>query len=227
MITFNSRFDQLLGGGLQDGIVTQFYGPPASGKTNLALVAAANALGQGKAVYVDPEGGFSVERLRQVSGERFGDVLNNIILVQPTSFEEQKAAVAKLDDVATAMKLSLVVVDSIAMLYRMEEDKDVRMLGRMLAQLLRIARRYGIPVLMTNQVYSEYDTNIIRPIGGQITEYFTKNIVELCRREDHTRYAVLRRHQSLPDGQTLDFRITQNGIETIAQTAPVTDADGR
>ena len=29
--------DSLLGGGVERGVVTQLYGPPAAGKTNLAL----------------------------------------------------------------------------------------------------------------------------------------------------------------------------------------------
>jgi DNA repair protein RadB len=214
MIKFNNGFDQLLGGGILEGAITHIYGPPASGKTNLALTAAANASHFGKVLFVDPEGGFSVERLKQVSGDGFKEALNSIMLIQPTTFEEQKAAIHKLEEVITSMKVSLVIVDSIAMLYRMEEDKDVRMLGRMLAQLLRIARKYNIPVLLTNQVYSEYDTNTIRPIGGTITEYFTKNIIELVRREDHKRYAILRRHTHHPEGQTIEFQITQSGVET-------------
>jgi len=214
MIKLGSGFDDLIGGGLMEGVVSQFYGPPASGKTNLALIACTRALGLGKVVYIDPEGGFSVERLKQIAGDKTADVLNNIIMLQPTTFDEQKVSIYKLDDIISSLKVSLVVVDSIAMLYRMEEDKDVRMLGRMLAHLLRIARKYNIPVLLTNQVYSEFDTNIIRPIGGQITEYFSKNMVELARRQDGSRYAILRRHQSLPEGATLEFKIVQAGIET-------------
>jgi DNA repair protein RadB len=224
-VMFNNGFDKLLGGGIQDGIITHIYGPPASGKTNLAIIAAVNAQGLGKVVYVDPEGGFSVERLKQISGERFKDVLNNIILVQPTTFEEQKAAIAKLDEVVNSMKVSLVIVDSIAMLYRMEEDKDVRMLGRTLAQLLRLARKYNLPVLLTNQVYSEYDTNTVRPIGGTITEYFTKNIIEVSRGQDHVRRAIVRRHSHGPEGQTLTFRIVQTGIET-AESEPAQTNSG-
>ncbi|MBD3388574.1 MAG: DNA repair and recombination protein RadB [Candidatus Altiarchaeales archaeon] len=214
MILFNNCFDDLTDG-LCEGVVTHIYGPPASGKTNLALIATANALGQGKVVYIDPEGGFSAARLKQISGEKFEDVLNNTLLVEPTTFDEQKLSIARLDEVITSMKISLVVVDSIAMLYRMEEDKDVRMLGRILAQLLRAARKYNLPVLLTNQVYSEYDTNRIRPIGGQISEYFTKNVVELCRRDDNSRYAVVRRHMTKPEGLTVEFKITRSGVKAL------------
>ena len=213
-IKFGNGFDDLLGGGVLEGVITHLYGPPASGKSNLVQIAAASAVGSGKVLFVDPEGGFSVERLKQVSGDRFMDVLSNIMLVQPTTFEEQKAAIAKIEDVVTSMKVALVVVDSIAMLYRMEEDKDVRMLGRLLAQLLRIARKYGIPVLLTNQVYNDFETNLTKPIGGTITEYFTKNTVELTRPEGQSRQAILRRHQSMGENQSLQFRITQEGIET-------------
>ena len=139
--------------------------------------------------------------------------MENTMLLQPTTFDEQKVALGRLDELITSMNVSLIVVDSIAMLYRMEEDKDVRMLGRMLAQLLRYARKYDLPVLLTNQVYSDYDTGVIRPIGGTITEYFTKNIIELLKREDNTRHMVLRRHQSKCEGESLEFCITNAGIE--------------
>jgi DNA repair protein RadB len=217
MISFNNCFDRLLGGGLLEGVVNHVYGPPASGKTNLALIAAANALGHGKVIYVDPEGGFSVERLRQISGERFEETMDNIVMLQPTTFDEQKMAIGKLEELVSAMKVSLIVVDSIAMLYRMEEDKDVRMLGRMLAQLLRLARKYELPVLLTNQMYSDYETHLIRPMGGQISEYFTKNIIELVRREDGSRYAILRRHVSRPEGESIEFTITDRGIEAATK----------
>jgi DNA repair protein RadB len=219
MISLGSAFDGLLGGGLGEGVVPHVFGPPASGKTNLAMCACVDALGKGKVVYVDPEGGFSIERLKQIAGERFEDVLNNTLLIKPLSFEEQRAQIARLDDIVTSMKVSLIIVDSIAMLYRMEEDKDVRLLGRTLAQLLRIARKYNLPVLLTNQVYSEYDTNTVRPIGGTITEYFTKNIVELIRSEDGSRQAVLRRHLHLPEGASIDFKITDTEIIKAEQSS--------
>ena len=215
MIRFANDLDELLGGGITPGVITHVFGPPASGKTNLALMATYNALGSGKVIYVDPEGGFNIERLRQISAEKTEEVLNNTMLVKPMSFEELGIALEKLDDILCSMPVSLIVVDSIAMLYRMEEDKDVRKLGRMLATLLRLARKHNIAVLLTNQVYSDYETKEIRPIGGQITEYFTKNIIELTRDDQNFRYAILRRHVSKHEGETLKFRIVERGIETI------------
>lgn len=209
-------FDSLLAGGIMPGVLTHFFGPPASGKTNISLLAASNAVGAGKVLYVDPEGGFSAERLVQISGKRQKEVLDNTLLIKPTTFEEQRVALEKLNDIVTSMKVGLIVVDSIAMLYRMEEDKDVRMLGRILAGLLRISRKHSLPVLLTNQVYSDFETGATRPIGGTITEYFTKTIVELSRLPDQTRVATLRRHPQKREGEALSFRIVDGGIEAIA-----------
>jgi len=214
MIAFGNRLDDLMGG-IPPGILTHFYGPPASGKTNVALIATARALGAGKVLYVDPEGGFSPDRLAQIAGDRYMDVLDNTLLIRPTTFEEQKVALGKVAEMVTSMKVALVVVDSIAMLYRMEEDKDVRMLGRMLAGLLRVARKHDVPVLLTNQVYSDFETRIVRPIGGTITEYFTKTIIELARDADGSRVAILRRHPTKHEGECLKFRIVDAGIEPL------------
>ncbi len=214
MISITKEFDELLGGGLQPGSITHIYGPPASGKTNIALIATVNASKDGKVIYVDPEGGFSVERLKQIAGEKINDVLKNVLLIEPVSFDEQKVALRKLDEIISSNTVSLVVVDSIAMLYRLEEERDVKEFGRLLAQLLRIARRYTIPVLMTNQVYTDIDTNKQVPIGGDLTKYWAKIMIEVENEQGH-RYAVLKKHKFLPSGKKLEFKIVHRGIEVI------------
>jgi len=74
MIKIHKDFDTLLGGGLQSRCITHIYGSPGSGKTNIALMATANAVKNGKVIYIDSEGSFSVERLRQISGEKIDEV---------------------------------------------------------------------------------------------------------------------------------------------------------
>jgi RecA/RadA recombinase len=59
--------DSLLGGGFERGTVTQVYGPPAAGKTNIMLSAALHtAATDSMAVYVDTEG-ISSDRFRQIA----------------------------------------------------------------------------------------------------------------------------------------------------------------
>ncbi|GAB3688753.1 DNA repair and recombination protein RadB [Salinarchaeum chitinilyticum] len=62
--------DELLDGGFERGTVTQLYGPPAAGKTNVVLsAAAAVAADGGTTVIVDTEG-ISIDRFEQVVGAR-------------------------------------------------------------------------------------------------------------------------------------------------------------
>ncbi len=120
--TGNHDFDAWLNGGYEKEIITCFYGPFASGKTNFCLMATSNLLKEGKkVVYIDTEGGLSIERLKQIM-KSFDSLKNlkNLIIIKPTNFEEQIDAFDKLLKLSNVEGLSLIVVDSIAMLYRLE-----------------------------------------------------------------------------------------------------------
>ncbi len=214
MVGIGKEFDGILGGHLIERNLTHIYGVPASGKTTLALIATANATKEGKVIYIDPEGGFSVERLKQIAGNRLNNILESVILIEPTDFDEQKVAIKKLPDVVESSRASLVIVDSIAMLYRLEENRDIKGLGRQLAQLLRIARKFNIPVLITNQVYTNIETGGIIPVGSDIMRYWSKIMIELEKKEN-SRIAILRKHKFMPEGLKLEFRIINSGIEVI------------
>lgn len=214
MIGVHDKLDILLGGGLLPGTITHIYGTPASGKTTIALLASYNASKEGKVIYLDSEGGFSVERLQQIAGEEVENVLEKIMLIEPTEFDEQKVAIRKLSDIVANSKANLVIVDSISVLYRLEENRDIKELGRQLAQLLRIGRRHKIPVLITNQVYTDIETGRIVSVGGDIMRYWAKIILELENLGEE-RYAILRKHKFLPEGMRLKFRIVNKGIEVL------------
>ena len=84
--------DVLLDGGYENDAITTIYGPAGAGKTNFALLAAVNVAKLGKKViYIDTEGGFSIARLEQlVPNYKKTKVLEKIIFLQPTNFDEQK-----------------------------------------------------------------------------------------------------------------------------------------
>ena len=67
-ITTGSKIlDLILEGGYEKDIVTTIYGPAGSGKTVLCILCGVNVAKSGKKViYVDSEGGFSVDRLKQI-----------------------------------------------------------------------------------------------------------------------------------------------------------------
>src|SRR3989338_4769746 len=111
--TGSAVFDRLLDGGLESGVLTTVYGPSASGKTNLAVQCAISASQNKKVIYIDTEGGFSVERLRQLTKQRTR-TLGRIIFIRPTTFEEQIKDIGKLEGIVNA-GIGLLIIDSIAM----------------------------------------------------------------------------------------------------------------
>src|SRR6056297_189360 len=127
-------FNKWLWGGYEKDTITMIAGPPASGKTNFSILVACSQAKKGnKVLFVDTEGGFSTERVKQIVGkENIDKILKNIILTNPTNFEEQKKLFETLLERIKKDELSLIVIDGMAMLYRLElgdalkskEDKD-------------------------------------------------------------------------------------------------------
>jgi DNA repair protein RadB len=53
-----------LGGGYEKGIISMIVGPAGSGKTNFSTLAACSCAREKKVIFVDTEGGFSVDRVK-------------------------------------------------------------------------------------------------------------------------------------------------------------------
>lgn len=210
--------DELIGGGFEADAITTIYGPAGVGKTNLALLAAVEVAKSGKKViFVDTEGGFSVARLKQILPE-YKPVLDNMVFLRPTSFEEQKQAVEKLKSL-TAGKVGLVVVDTMTMLYRLqrsfkEEDYN-RELGMQMLALNEIARKQRIPVLLTSQVYSAFDGNKVKVVGGDILKYPSKCLLELEALNGRRRKVTLKKHRNVASGKEALFEIVETGVKLI------------
>ena len=209
-------------GGYETDIVTVIYGGAGSGKTNFCLLAAVSQAKKGKKViFIDTEGGFSVERIKQMVGEKDGveAVLKNIFLLKPTNFEEQKKAFVELNK-RLKDQVDLIVVDGMTILYRLDfadaRDKGNGALqtinselAKQMKTLAEIARKKEIPVLVTNQVYHWEDED--RMVGGDILKYWGKCLIELVN-DKGRRTAYLRKHRSLPE-KNLDFVIDNRGIK--------------
>ncbi|MFW6231034.1 MAG: DNA repair and recombination protein RadB, partial [Nanoarchaeota archaeon] len=220
----NEVLDEL-SGGIEKDVITTMYGPAGVGKSNFCILTAVDVVTKGgKVVYIDTDGSFSPERLRQVAEARGEDpkqVLENMVFFKPVNFQEQKVVFDKLKSLITD-KIGLVVVDSIAMLYRLEmgrSSEDVyginKELGRQLSYLSEIARKRKIPILVTNQVYSSFEEkDKVHMVGGDILRYSSKCLIEL-RAYRNVRKAILKRHRSQPEGKEALFRIIQEGVEKV------------
>jgi DNA repair protein RadB len=203
--------DKLLGGGLEIGAVTNVYGPAGSGKTNIALAACLRAK---RAIYIDTEGSFSAERFGQLGGDR--KKLQEIVILEPHSWEEQMKAVKDLETLVKKSKPEIIVVDSLVALYRLVlNEESFRFVNRQLATqysiLSKVARRHNIPVLVTNQVYAKGDD--VELSSRTVARYWSKCLIELKRGEKTShRTAILRKHRSLPEGKRIEFVITAKDL---------------
>ena len=221
-IASNSALDVMLAGGFEKGTITQIFGPPSSGKSNIALALAVNVAKNGKKViYMDTEGGISVDRIKQIAGDDFSNVANNIIVFEPTSFSEQNDKLRSIDIWLRKNHedVELIVLDSAVALYRVDDMKSSKLnkeLGKQMGLLSKIARQYDIAVLVTNQIYSAIDedgNSDIKAVGGTILQYWSKVIIQLERGDEiNQRVATLKRHRSIPEGKQATFSITSNGI---------------
>lgn len=221
-----------LEGGYETDIITMIAGPPGSGKTNFSILASCSqSKNNKKVIFIDTEGGFSVERVKQIVGENHEKILENIFLLKPTNFEEQKKCFEKLLIAVKKEQIGLIVVDGMAMLYRLElgdaihskNDLDIKSINREIAKQMRvlaeISRKQEIPILITNQVYSGFvseedwkkglkgEANIV---GGDLFKYWSKCIIEL-RNEKGRKKAVLLKHRNLKEKE-MNFEIKNEGI---------------
>ena len=116
----------MLGGGLRGGLVTELFGHPGTGKTQLCLTAAATSLltSPGLVFYIDTKGDFSVERFIQILESRSSEKVSSGSLEASARDRLRLCTATTASDLAEAVDLierleeaevSLVVVDNISL----------------------------------------------------------------------------------------------------------------
>ncbi len=209
--------NELLKGGFEDDTINTVFGPAGSGKTTTMMYfMIRHALEGKKVLYIETESGFSTERLRQITPD-YSEVLKRIIFLKPVSFDELSRILEKLRGEIDKSVYAL-IIDSVGTLYRYELGKKDnfemnRLLGVQLSYLSEIVRKQGVPVLLTDQVYSDVVSGgISRMVGGDVIKYTSKLIVELKKLKDNKRQAFIYRHRSIAEKENICFRIVQEGF---------------
>ena len=182
----------------------------------MCLQLARNVNVQGERVaYIDTEG-LSSDRLKQVYAG-CEDAIKNLLIFQVHSFFEQGDRIDKIAKLAANGTVSLLVIDSLTMYYRLNhDDSSVRNeLIRQTQVLLDMARMTDIPVMVTSQVYSNLNSGGVEFLGGHTLHHNAKTIIRLDKRGDGRRNAVIIKHRSLPEGRSAPYRITENGISDL------------
>jgi DNA repair protein RadB len=213
--------DSLLGGGIESGALTEFYGEGGAGKTNICLQLTRNCVLEGKKpIFIDTEG-VSFERLEQICGDKYSKINSEILFFSPFSLLDQEQMVNEaIKLVEKSKSIGLIVLDSGTVFYRMSlgsdnEQEQRQNLSRQIILLLANARKFDLPVVVTNQVYQDIENDTIAPIGGHILYHNAKAIIKLEKVTDNVRAATLVKHRSIAEGLNCEFKITDNGIEDL------------
>lgn len=183
------------------------YGPASSGKTTLALMASIETARNGKVLFIDTENGFSLERFKQLAGQDCEKLLEKIFILKVNSFDDQCKKVQQALKIAD--KFNLVIVDSLSVHYRKEVHKDSKKINNELARQMQtfsqIAQDFKIPVLLTNQVYDNMDTNERTMVGGNMMKNWSKKLIELSI--NPRKLKIIK-----PDIKEIKIEITEKGI---------------
>lgn len=173
-----------------------------------------------KVVFIDTEG-FSAERFKQIAGEEAKKIAGDIIIYEPENFEQQYSAIMDIEKLMNE-KIGLIILDSAALFYRlglMQDDSSEenvalrRELVNQIGILHGIARKYGVAVVITNQVFKDITTGELCPVGGNALEHLSKTIILLEKTGTNKRRAMLRKHRSRSEGAYCDFVLTESGVQ--------------
>ncbi|XP_076685113.1 DNA repair protein XRCC3 isoform X2 [Andrena cerasifolii] len=230
------KFDALLRGGISTRGITQIYGGASTGKTQLALQlcltvqlpVTENGFAAG-AVYICTESGFPSRRLQELIQKlevtkKFG-INGDIIFVEHVStIEELEVCLCHRIPILMSMrKIGLIVVDSIAAPYRVEEwktvsqnrSKSLRIIGQQLHKLCK----NDLCIICINQVTATIYNHVLndnlseRPALGITWSSMMTSSIQFYRINSH-RYASVRLSSNLPE-IIVPFQIQGSGVTAI------------
>lgn len=197
----------------------------------------------GQALYIDTEGSYQVDRVREV-GEGLlhhlrhmknrtqqqndsiknmtvEDILKNIYYYRVHSFIEQIALVNVLPSFLTQhQNIKLIVLDSVTFHFRHGHEDMAhrsRLLHGFAQNLAKIAQEFDVAVVLMNQVTTKITgtgQSFLAPALGESWAHACTNRIVLFRKEDGFRYAHLYKSPSLKSA-TVQYDITKIGIRSI------------
>ncbi|MHA1973354.1 MAG: DNA repair and recombination protein RadA [Candidatus Hodarchaeales archaeon] len=239
--TGSSALDDLFGGGIETGSMTEFYGEFRTGKTQLAhqlCVASQLPREMGglnidgeepvKVVYIDTEGTFRPERILNMCKRWEGvlDVkktLKNIMHGRAYNSDHQMVLAEKVAKDMQTQRIGLLIVDSLIAHFRAEYVGRGTLAGRQqklnqhIHTLLKIAEVGNLTVIVTNQVHSKPDMffgDPTAPVGGNIVAHASQTRVYLRKSKGERRIARIADSPLLPENETV-FAITGEGIVDV------------
>ena len=232
LTTNSSNLDEILGGGIEPGSVTEFYGEYRTGKTQIAHQLCVNAQLpyeegglEGNALYIDTEATFRPERIIQMAEAKdldYNKTLQNITVGRAYNSDHQILLIKEASKIVKEKNIKLVVVDSIIGHFRSEYVGRGTLANRQqtlnghIHDLLRLTEVFDeLAVIFTNQVSSKPDTFYGNPTvatGGHILAHGATVRIYLRKGKGEQRVAKMVDAPHLAEAEAV-FSITEDGIK--------------
>jgi DNA repair protein RadA len=161
--TGSKNLDNILNGGIETGVITHIYGGPNIGKTQLCYTLCVMLPSQFTAIYIDTEGTFRPERIKDIAKSRgldYGKILEKTLIARALDSNTQEshidAACTEICLESNSNNIKLLIVDSIIGHYRTEFagrsklPERLQRLNKSLHLLLKTARSRNVAVVVTN-----------------------------------------------------------------------------
>ncbi len=206
--TRNREFNRVLGGGLVPGSMVLIGGEPGIGKSTLALQIAIKF--QASTLYVSGEESPQQIKMR---AERLGSLNEATQVLAETSLQ---GIITQINQV----KPEMVIIDSIQTLFSEEIEStpgSVSQVRECAAQLLRVAKQTGIPVILIGHITKEGNL-----AGPKILEHIVDTVLQF-EGDSHHMYRILRASKNR-FGSTSElgvFEMRNNGLAEIANPSEV------
>lgn len=228
--TSSKNLDNLLGGGVETGAITEVHGAYGSSKSQLAFQLAVNVQLpkdkgglEGSCLFIDTENTFRPERIEQMAKALGLDpqkTLKNIFVGRAYNSDHQILLVEKAKEILKEKNVKLLVIDSLTSLFRSDYSGRGELalrqqkLNRHLHELQRLSEVYNLAVYVTNQVMARPDVLFGDPttaIGGHVLAHAATIRLYFRKSKEQKRVAKLIDAPSLPDSETV-FKVTEKGI---------------
>ena len=203
-------FDKMMGGGIESGAITMFYGKNSVGKSQIAMLLAVTAQLQNPkgVIYIDSEGCFRSSRVESFA-KTFGvkNPTKNIMVARAKNFEHQVLLLEKAEEMIATGDYGTIIIDSISSHIRAEYigrgtlAERQQILNKHIHHLLKIADCLNCVCIITNQIMSNPGIvygNSEQSVGGNVLHHTATNIVYIRIGKAGSRVATIVDSPDLP-----------------------------
>jgi RecA/RadA recombinase len=181
------------------------YGESATGKSTFGLQSSLNVAKEGKVLFLDCDGSFSLDRIKKMDSE-CSSYLDRFLVVNLKDLLELDSKLEQFEKMVD--KFDLVVLDNIGLYYRLGLKENYVVTNSIIVRILRKLRHMSeeIPVIIISQVYEMDEGKKV--LGGKMIQNFSDYVVELSK--EPRKFKLMK-----PEEKEFLFKLEDKGLVKI------------